>query len=85
MRAFLRPLEPCARVDNSTFACAIPGVTNAPDRKLPDYDPATGLNRFRWILAASQAVRDQQPERIAQEIQRINDRAQTHGRTQDPR
>jgi len=43
------------------------------------------LNRFRWILAASQAVRDNQPERIAQEIQRINDRALTHGHPQDRR
>jgi hypothetical protein len=54
-------------------------VTADTQSKLPEYDPATGLTRFQWILLASQTLRDRQPERIAAEVARITERARKHG------
>lgn len=78
-------MSPAARVDFSSLSLLILGVTTEPQRKLPDYDPISGLTRFEWVLAASQAIREARPERIAEEIQRINMRAKTHGSQEDRR
>ena len=85
MGALSRQAQPCARVDNDDSSCLIPRVTTNAQPKRPEYAPSCGLTRFQWILLASQALRDQQPERIAAEIESITERARTHGHPQDRR
>lgn len=53
--------------------------------KWPTYDPATDGNPFRWILEASEQVRDPVTQRDRQEAEaaRIADRRARNGRSQE--
>ena len=44
-------------------------------------EPPQDVNRFVWILAECQRLRDRQAERMAASIQRIE--AKSHGRAQE--
>lgn len=44
-------------------------------------DPPQGVNRFVWILAECQRIRDAQTERMAASIRRIE--AKNHGHAQE--
>ena len=46
-------------------------------------EPPQGVNRFVWILAECQRIRERQPERMAASIQRIE--AKTNGHAQECR
>ncbi len=46
-------------------------------------EPPQGVNRFVWILAESQRLREAQPERMAASILRIE--AKNHGHAQECR
>jgi len=46
-------------------------------------EPPRDVNRFEWILAESQRIRESQSERMAASIQRIE--AKTHGHAQECR